>query len=397
MAENNNRDGRGPMDAAPHERTPTTRLANLLNNITVPGASAVDARGTPDSVTPTTPPLTTAPNSALSHAETVSVQESADDKPSESVRYASASEMLSEQRHKGAEVNRANVNPSANTNADVNNDVKNDRTPSLPGFAETGQTVSAPNAESLPEDVQSGAITIKGRADGVLIEIGRGSWSELMEQLSERLRQAAGFFRGGKVTLNVGLRPLDEDELRQVRSLLEQFGMTLGVVRSAAEQTCQVAVAFGLAASLDTPDGMLAQPAATNHETLQHFVYRGNLRSGQVLRRAETVLILGDVNPGAQVVSHGDILVWGRLRGIAHAGATGDESAVIAALSMEPTQLRIASVIAILPEEAPSLFERLFRRRNTVKRPEIGYITNNQIVVESWDESKPGGIMAFRR
>lgn len=254
-------------------------------------------------------------------------------------------------------------------------------------------TQSAPS----PDAANATSITIKGRADGVLIEIGRGGWSDLMEQLSERLRQAAGFFRGGKVTLNVGLRPLQEDELRLVRSVLEQFGMTLGVVRSASEQTCQLALAFGLAASLDAPDGLQAQPAASNHETLQHFVYRGNLRSGQVLRRRETVLVLGDVNPGSQVISHGDILVWGRLRGIAHAGATGDEHAIIAALSMEPTQLRIAGLIAILPEIDSTIMDKWFGRRTEEKRPEIAYVADEQIFVESWDESKPGGIMAFRR
>ena len=231
-------------------------------------------------------------------------------------------------------------------------------------------------------------ISIKGRADGIVIEIGRGSWSELMEQLTQRLGAASGFFRGGKVTLNVGIRPLQESELQRVRQLLERFGMTLGLVRSSSEQTCQAALAQGLAANLDAAEGIQAQAALTNHDSLTHFVYRGNLRSGQILKRAETVLVLGDVNPGAQVISDGDILIWGRLRGIAHAGCAGDTQSIISALSMEPTQLRIADLIAVLPEEeATSWMGKLVSGRDTLKRPEIAYITDNQIVVDAWDPS----------
>ena len=242
------------------------------------------------------------------------------------------------------------------------------------------------------------AISIKGRADGISIEVGLGSWSELMTQLTQRLGAASGFFRGGKVTLNVAIRPLQDGELQQVRELLERFGMTLGMVRSSSEQTCQAALAQGLAANLDAADGIQAQAALTNHDTLSHFVYRGNLRSGQILKRTETVLILGDVNPGAQVISDNDILVWGRLRGIAHAGCVGDDHSIISALSMEPTQLRIASLIAVLPEEdSSSWMGKLVSGREVVKRPEIAYIADGQIVVDPWDQSKPGGVMAYRR
>ncbi len=246
-------------------------------------------------------------------------------------------------------------------------------------------------------DRPNNSINIKGRADGISIEIGRGKWSELVAELSERLRQASGFFRGGRVTLDVGIRPLQADELKQIVAVLEQHSMTLGVIKTTSEQTCQIALANGLAASLDAVDGLQAQPAYSNTESLHHFVYRGNIRSGQILQRTETVLILGDVNPGAQVISHGDILVWGRLRGIVHAGANGDLKAVIAALAMQPTQIRIAHLTAILPEEKPARNSRWRSGQMSFHRPEIAFASGEQIVVDPWDESKPGGIMAFRR
>jgi septum site-determining protein MinC len=65
------------------------------------------------------------------------------------------------------------------------------------------------------------------------------------------------------------------------------------------------------------------------------------------------VLVLGDVNPGARVSAGGHVLVWGRLRGIAHAGCRGDASARIVALQLRPLQLRIAGAVARGPDDSP--------------------------------------------
>ncbi|MBS3784235.1 MAG: septum site-determining protein MinC, partial [Anaerolineae bacterium] len=76
---------------------------------------------------------------------------------------------------------------------------------------------------------------------------------------------------------------------------------------------------------------------------------------------------------GAEVVAGGDIVVWGRVRGLIHAGALGDEDAVICALELSPTQLRIGSHIARSPEERP---------RQPV--PETASVRNGQIVAVPW-------------
>jgi septum site-determining protein MinC len=85
------------------------------------------------------------------------------------------------------------------------------------------------------------------------------------------------------------------------------------------------------------------------------------------------VVVFGDVNPGAQIIATGDIIIWGRLRGMVHAGAEGDNKAVICALDMSPNQLRIAEYIATAPSD----------KRRTV-RPEVASVRDNQIVVEAW-------------
>jgi septum site-determining protein MinC len=82
-------------------------------------------------------------------------------------------------------------------------------------------------------------------------------------------------------------------------------------------------------------------------------LHRGTLRSGDHIEAAGSLLVLGDVNPGARVSAGGHVLVWGRLRGVAHAGCHGDRGARIVAMGLQPLQLRIADVIARGPEEAP--------------------------------------------
>ena len=94
-------------------------------------------------------------------------------------------------------------------------------------------------------------------------------------------------------------------------------------------------------AGVTIPDTPQSAPAGIS--TLYH---RGTLRGGQTLHNLGNIVVIGDVNPGAELIASGDILVFGSLRGVAHAGAQGDSSARVVALELAPTQLRIATMIA---------------------------------------------------
>lgn len=283
----------------------------------------------------------------------------------------------------------------------------------LPPPSDTGESsplAASPRGEAPPttaagesSDALAAAnqlVNIKGRSDGIVVEIGRGSWSETLGVLTKRLEQSAGFFRNGSVALDVGARPLVEDELRQFAAVLTQFEMKLGVVRTSSERTFQAALAIGMTTTLESPEGApvaAATPAATNAEAASYFVYRGYLRSGHRLRRTENILVIGDINPGAEVISEGDILVWGRLRGVVHAGASGNRRAIVAALDLEPTQMRIADVTTIGPDPKPGQPGRFFWKRSQHKRPEIARLVQNEIVLEEWDAARPGGLVLLRR
>jgi septum site-determining protein MinC len=98
------------------------------------------------------------------------------------------------------------------------------------------------------------------------------------------------------------------------------------------------------------------------------------VRSGQKISYKGTIVILGDVNPGSEIVAAGDILVMGVLRGMAHAGARGDMSAIVAAFRLQPTQLRIAGIISRPPEE----------KQEVPQFPEIARLKDKAIIIEPY-------------
>jgi septum site-determining protein MinC len=109
----------------------------------------------------------------------------------------------------------------------------------------------------------------------------------------------------------------------------------------------------------------------------QPLVIRRTIRSGQVVRHAGTVIVLGDINPGAEVIANGDVIVWGKLRGVVHAGAAGDLRATVGALLLMPTQLRIADHIARAPDD-----------KRVLRWPaEIARVRDGRIIVEPWGTS----------
>jgi septum site-determining protein MinC len=125
----------------------------------------------------------------------------------------------------------------------------------------------------------------------------------------------------------------------------------------------------------DYDDTTHGNPSALTKSTADPdgLLLKETLRSGRSVYHEGHVVVIGDVNPGAEIIAGGDVIVWGRLRGLVHAGALGDVQAVICALDLSPTQLRIASQIAVPPDE---------RGRKPV--PEQAFIRSGQIVAESW-------------
>ncbi|AEB11215.1 septum site-determining protein MinC [Marinithermus hydrothermalis] len=133
----------------------------------------------------------------------------------------------------------------------------------------------------------------------------------------------------------------------------------------ALEALLEAARARGLAVTLRPPRGERYVPYTE--------VVGRTLRSGQRVESPGTVVVLGDVNPGAEVVAGGDVIVVGKLRGLAHAGASGNLDATVWALALEAQQLRIAHLVARAPEEG-------FKSQG----PERARVDGERIVLEPW-------------
>jgi septum site-determining protein MinC len=222
------------------------------------------------------------------------------------------------------------------------------------------------------------AVTIKGTSDGVVIALGEGALQPVLEELEARLAGRASFFLGGRVALSVGDRPLAVEQLQTIGDLLERMGMTLWAVRGEHPTTEAAAQELGLETDQrsSTASGS-GETSGVSREELVGIVVRRTLRSGQSIRHTGHVTVIGDVNPGAEVLAGGDIVVWGKLRGIAHAGAMGDDDAVVCALQLMPSQIRIGSYIARPPD-----------RGRPPKVPEIASVQEDRIVVERWDQGQ---------
>lgn len=153
----------------------------------------------------------------------------------------------------------------------------------------------------------------------------------------------------GQVLLEAGAWRIGLSQLGELQRALNGRGLELVTICSSQPHTHVAAAGLGILSQW--PNSTAPASPAKPDSDLQ--VHQGTLRSGDHLETSGSVLLLGDVNPGARISAAGHVLVWGRLRGVAHAGCQGDNFARIVALQLRPLQLRIAGAVARGPEGAP--------------------------------------------
>lgn len=172
-------------------------------------------------------------------------------------------------------------------------------------------------------------VTIKGIRDGlVFILHDQCSFEEIELDLEDKMNGSHRNLLVGpliRVTVQTGSRKLSEAEEAKIREKLSSHG---NLIIQEFQSTRDL----------------------HKEEAPQPRIYHGTVRSGQIVEHDGDILIIGDVNPGGQVLATGDIYVMGTLRGMAHAGCRGNENAIIAAVFFQPTQLRIHEVISRSPD-----------------------------------------------
>ena len=105
--------------------------------------------------------------------------------------------------------------------------------------------------------------------------------------------------------------------------------------------------------------------------------YKGNLRSGQVLDVETSIIIIGDIKPGAKVISKGNVIILGSLKGNVYAGASGNPNAFVVALDMHPVQIRIADTIARSPDNPG---------KSAKHETKIAFLDDGNIYIEPLDK-----------
>ena len=247
---------------------------------------------------------------------------------------------------------------------------------------------------------------------GVLIDVsGCTTMQEAIDHLSSTLQVSSQFWKGANVALNLGKLELAPTQVAQVLAIAKGVGANPQQVFSECETTREALqqhkVPLGSGTPMSLPkvqlDGVQhdfveeepldeAITAKLFEEDITHFYetqenregcvatsiesteapgaageevedkpkapplpavlyLRQTLRSGQTVSHKGHLVIVGDVNPGAELMAEGDITVWGALRGIAHAGIGGNIQAEIRALKLQPIQIRIAHAIARSPDK----------------------------------------------
>ena len=186
-------------------------------------------------------------------------------------------------------------------------------------------------------------------------------WSETWQELKHLLQTKEQSWQvGTKVCLVAKDRLLDARQLQTIEETLNEVQLSLVTVNTSRRQTAVAAATSGFSVKqkavteLLGDDRLLVEEKQKPPLTLSEPLYLQNtVRSGVEIRHPGTIIICGDLNPGGKAIAAGDIIVWGRLRGNAHAGAQGNSQCRIAALQMEFTQLRIADAVARAPKARP--------------------------------------------
>ncbi|MGE5249844.1 MAG: septum site-determining protein MinC [Bacteroidota bacterium] len=218
------------------------------------------------------------------------------------------------------------------------------------------------------------AVQIKGLRDGLLVTLTGQVWDEQRASLMAQIEERTSFFRGARLALDVGGMVLGVNELSDLRDVLSERGVSLWAVVSESPKTEKTAQLLGLATRISKPRPEEARKFAVEDLGDETALFLNKtLRSGTRVEFTGHVVVLGDVNPGAEVVADGNVLVWGRVRGTVHAGAAGNRKAVICALDLSAAQVRIAGeILASGKSHGPA-------------RPEIASINKDgRLQAEAW-------------
>ena len=203
-------------------------------------------------------------------------------------------------------------------------------------------------------------IIIKGNKEGLNVVINMNHFSDfedMLESLVNKLSQGKKFYKGSTLKITTELKYINEKESIKLKDILfDEFLISDCIFQDQEDPAVKLFTGI--------------------YEGKTKFL-RKTIRSGQSINYPGNIVIVGDVNPGAEIYAAGNIIVFGNLRGVVHAGTNGNEKAIIAAFKLEPQILQIGSIVTRSPEDEVK-----------PQYPEVAKIKNGNIIVEPYLENK---------
>lgn len=200
-------------------------------------------------------------------------------------------------------------------------------------------------------------INVSQKRNLVIIKINENAdFESILKELKHKVVQLKKLYKEEKTPIEVTGKVLKNKEIEEIEKIIEN---TLGVE-----------VEFDMPRELGLSN--IKKTFAREVSVSETKFHRGSLRSGQRIEEDGSIVILGDVNSGAEVIASDNIVVLGVLRGLAHAGAKGNKEAIIAAGRLDTVQMRIANIV-----------KEFNREEEILRRQSYAYVDeNNNIVIE---------------
>lgn len=192
-------------------------------------------------------------------------------------------------------------------------------------------------------------IVFKGNNEGLVIVIPDDyDFNKAKAEIEEKVQNAARFFKGAKIKVTYRGITLTPEEEEAIKSLLDEKSGAIIEGISKDDESRQNTFIAKKPGKIPVSSHKLF--FSSDDIGPCKFV-RSTVRSGTRIEFDGSVIVLGDVNPGGEIVASGNVVVLGALRGMVHAGSEGNRDSFIYALKLKPTQIRIAEAIARMPED----------------------------------------------
>lgn len=219
------------------------------------------------------------------------------------------------------------------------------------------------------------SVIIKGMKSGIIVVLdSQIPYVELKSNIAKKFKDSASFLGKANMAISFEGRDLTSEQEREVLDIINANSdlNILCIVSNDSEKE-------------EIFDKSLNDKLIELSSSTGQF-YKGNLRSGQALEVETSIIIIGDVNAGARVVSKGNVVILGALKGNVFAGATGNEKSFVVSLDMQPVQIRIADVIARSPDKPI---------KNAPKEAKIAFVEDGNIYIEPLSKEVINDISLF--